>query len=224
MPERHLAGGINDNQVFLRKKLCAATPNHLNYLTSIWQNEITLCYGPAGSGKSYLASGYAAKLLLKGKIKKIVLSRPVVQCGENLGFLPGNGDEKLGPYLLPLFDSLADFLSPIEIEGARETGVIEICPLAYMRGRTLRDAFVILDEAENCSYAQLKMFLTRYGPGTKMVINGDVTQSDLPVQRTKNAFERVIENLQDVDGIGIVQMDESDIMRPEIVKEIVKRL
>jgi phosphate starvation-inducible PhoH-like protein len=217
--------GGNGEPLFVRKKLRPATKNHLDYFRSIRKNHITLCYGPAGCGKTYQACGMAAGMLLKKQISRIVLTRPAVECGEKLGALPGELEDKLGPYLMPLYDALGDFLSLKELRQYQEDGIIEICPLAYMRGRTLRDAFVILDEAENCQYSQLKMFLTRYGHGAKMVVNGDVTQSDLPDRtRTKNPFERVVENLQNVDDIGIVRMTEADIMRPEIVKEIVKRL
>lgn len=164
-------------------------------------------------------------MLLKEKIQKIILTRPAVECGEKLGALPGEIGDKLDPYLIPLFDSLGDFLSKQEIKQYQASGQIEVCALAYMRGRTLKNAFVILDEAENCQYTQLKMFLTRFGHNSKMVVNGDVTQSDLNDRVTpKNPFERVVENLDDVDGIGICRMNESDIMRPEIVREIVKRL
>ena len=217
--------GGNGEPLFARQKIIPATPNQLSYFKSIRRNRITLCVGPAGTGKSWLACGLAASMLIKKKVSKIILTRPAVECGEKLGALPGLLDEKMAPYLIPLLDALGDFLSAKEIKGYKESGQIEICALAYMRGRTLKDAFVILDEAENCKYTQLKMFLTRYGHNSKMVVNGDISQSDLDSRDfKKNPFERVVENLYDVDGIGIVHMDEGDIMRPAIVKEIVKRL
>lgn len=217
--------GGNGEAIFVRKKIRPATRNHLDYYRSIRRNRITLCSGPAGTGKTYMACGLAADMLLKKQIQRIVLTRPAVECGEKLGALPGELEDKLGPYLMPLYDALGDFLSLKELRQYQEDGIIEICPLAYMRGRTLREAFVILDEAENCQYSQLKMFLTRYGEGAKFVVNGDITQSDLPDRmRVKNPFERVIENLDEVEDIGIVRMTENDTMRPAIVKEIVKRL
>lgn len=203
------------------KPIRVKTLGQRHYITSIRKNDIVFGIGPAGTGKTYLAVVMAVVALKTGLVKKIVLTRPAVEAGENLGFLPGDLQEKVDPYLRPLYDALHDILGMEAVGRMMERGTIEVAPLAYMRGRTLDDSFVILDEAQNTTPEQMKMFLTRLGFGSKMVITGDVTQIDLP--RGKRSGLREAERiLKDVQGISFIYMSESDVVRHPLVHQIIK--
>jgi phosphate starvation-inducible protein PhoH and related proteins len=191
------------------------------YVRAMQDNDLVLCIGPAGSGKTYLAVGMAVTLLRQGVVKRIVLVRPAVEAGERLGFLPGDMVAKINPYLRPLFDSLNDMMEPEQVKRYMENDIIEIVPLAYMRGRTLNSAVIILDEGQNTTIPQMKMFLTRMGNGSKIIVTGDVTQSDLPRQ-TRSGLLDAIHRLRDLDRIGIVYLSEADIVRHPLVQQIVK--
>lgn len=192
----------------------------LKYVNAIKNHDIVFGIGPAGSGKTYLAVIYAVWQLKNHKIKKIILTRPAVEAGENLGFLPGDLKEKIDPYLRPLYDALYDMLGKENTEKYIERGIIEIAPLAYMRGRTLEDAFIILDEAQNTTVMQMKMFLTRLGFNSKMVITGDITQVDLK-NNIRSGLEQVRSILKDIDEIKFVTMDSSDVCRHPLVQKII---
>lgn len=179
-----------------------------------------MALGPAGSGKTYIAVSKAVEAFDEGKVQRIVLSRPAVEAGESLGFLPGNLDEKLAPYLRPLYDVLLERMGVKRLKALMAEGLIEVAPLAYMRGRTLSEAFVILDEAQNCTYTQLKMFLTRLGWNANMIITGDPRQSDIP----GSGLNTVAQKLQDLEGVAIVDLKDSDIVRHKLVADIVARL
>ncbi len=184
-------------------------------------NDLVFAVGPAGSGKTYMAVALAVRALKNREVKKIILTRPAVEAGENLGFLPGDLKEKIDPYLRPLYDALHDMLPASKIEAFIETDVIEIAPLAFMRGRTLDKAFVILDEAQNTTIAQMKMFLTRMGPDARFIVTGDETQIDLPRQH-QSGLLHAIRLLDKVDGIGLVRFTEEDVVRHKLVKSIIK--
>jgi phosphate starvation-inducible PhoH-like protein len=190
------------------------------YVQAMKANDVVLCVGPAGTGKTYLAVGWAVSLLKSGAVKKIVLVRPAVEAGERLGFLPGDLKEKINPYLRPLFDSLADLLDPATVEKYMASEVIEIVPLAYMRGRTLSSACMILDEGQNATVAQMKMFLTRMGFNSKIVVTGDMTQVDLP-RTIRNGLADAVGRLKDIDGIAVIHLGDSDIVRNPLVQKIV---
>ena len=210
-----------------RKKLKAHTRGHGIYLRAMKRCPITLCVGPAGAGKTYMACGLAVEMFLAKEVDRIIITRPTVTCGEDNGFLPGTEQEKLEPFVIPMLEALEEFLSPKEVREHREKGIIQVKALAYMRGLTMHRSFVIADEMENASYSQVKMLLTRLGDSTKMVLVGDVTQSDVypnGKDKPKNPFEQVMENLLDLDDVAQVSLGEADIMRPEIVKQIVLRL
>jgi len=183
-------------------------------------NEMVFAVGPAGTGKTYLSIALAVKALKEKAIKKIILSRPAVEAGEKLGFLPGDMKDKIDPYLQPLYDALEDMLPAAKLQDMMEKRVIQIAPLAFMRGRTLSDAIVILDEAQNTTCAQLRMFLTRMGWNSKMIINGDMTQIDLP-SHTKSGLKEALEILNGIEGIGIVELGQKDIVRHKLVTRIV---
>ena len=191
------------------------------YLAAIEENDITVGIGPAGTGKTYLAVAMAVDALFKKRVKRIILARPAVEAGENLGFLPGDLQEKIDPYLRPLYDALEDMIPPDRLRRAMENRSIEIAPLAYMRGRTLQDAFVILDEAQNATNAQMKMFLTRLGLNSKAVITGDKTQIDLP-RREDSGLVQVEQVLKGIEGIAFVYLKGSDVIRHRLVKEIIR--
>ena len=196
------------------------TVGQRRYVDAIDENTITFGIGPAGSGKTYLAVAKAVQALQNKEVKRIILTRPAVEAGERLGFLPGGLNEKIDPYLRPLYDALHDMIEPESIPRLMESGVIEVAPLAYMRGRTLNDAFVILDEAQNTTGEQMKMFLTRLGFGARMVITGDTSQVDLPRGVTSGLAEAV-DVLEGVDGIEMVRFDSSDVVRHALVSAIV---
>jgi phosphate starvation-inducible PhoH-like protein len=197
------------------------TANQKRYVDAIDENTITFGIGPAGTGKTYLAMAKAVAALQAKKINRIVLTRPAVEAGEHLGFLPGSLSEKIDPYLRPLFDALHDMIDIDSIPRLMQSGVIEVAPLAYMRGRTLNDAFIILDEAQNTTPEQMKMFLTRLGFGSKMVVTGDVTQIDLP-NGAKSGLAIVRDILQDIDDISFQELTAEDVVRHRLIGDIVK--
>lgn len=205
---------------FRGKPIRVKTIGQRHYVSTIKKKDIVFGVGPAGTGKTYLAVVLAVSALKEGSVKRIVLTRPAVEAGENLGFLPGDLQEKVDPYLRPLYDALYDVMGPDQVAKALERGLIEIAPLAYMRGRTLDDAFIILDEAQNTTPEQMKMFLTRLGFGSKMVVTGDVTQIDLP-RGKKSGLVEAERILQDIEEIGMVHFAEQDVVRHSLVQKII---
>lgn len=203
-----------------RDVIKAKTPTQKIYAESIKKNDICFAIGPAGTGKTYLAVAFAVAALKKGLVQKIVLARPAVEAGESLGFLPGDLKEKIDPYLRPLLDALQEMLPADQLRSYVEKGVIEIVPLAYMRGRTLNYAYVILDEAQNATSVQMKMFLTRLGPNSKAIITGDITQIDLP-SSTNSGLILVQDILKNVDGVDFIYFDKKDVVRHKLVKDII---
>jgi phosphate starvation-inducible PhoH-like protein len=197
------------------------TANQKRYVDAIEDNTITFGIGPAGTGKTYLAMAKAVAALQAKKVNRIVLTRPAVEAGESLGFLPGTLSEKIDPYLRPLFDALHDMIDVDSIPRLIQTGVIEVAPLAYMRGRTLNDSFIILDEAQNTTPEQMKMFLTRLGFGSKMVVTGDVTQVDLP-NGAKSGLRVISDILQGIDDIAFLELTAEDVVRHRLIGDIVK--
>lgn len=219
------AGGGNGlldlKQIRTRKRvLTARSPRQGEYLAALEAEELVFATGPAGTGKTYLAVAYAASCLERGVVDRLVLSRPAVEAGERLGFLPGDMREKVDPYLRPLYDALYDVLAPERVERDLVSGVIEVAPLAFMRGRTLSNAVVILDEAQNCTAVQMKMFLTRLGENSKMIVTGDPTQVDLPPGQ-HSGLEQAIGLLQDIRGIAHIGFTRADVVRRELVSKIV---
>jgi phosphate starvation-inducible protein PhoH and related proteins len=215
-------GSEYDNIVLYSKRdvIKAKTPNQIVYAKTVNENDICFAIGPAGTGKTYLAVAFAVASLKKGIVKKIVLARPAVEAGESLGFLPGDFREKIDPYLRPLYDALEEMIPSEQLRNYLEKGVIEIVPLAYMRGRTLNNAYVILDEAQNATGMQMKMFLTRLGPNSKSIVTGDITQIDLP-SYSQSGLVQVKEILKNVDGVGFVYFDKGDVVRHKLVKDII---
>lgn len=201
-------------------KIKARTLNQKKLVQEVNENDMVFAVGPAGTGKTYTAVALAVRSLKAKEVKRIVLTRPAVEAGENLGFLPGDLKEKLDPYLMPLYDALRDMIPPEKLADMIEFGIIEIAPLAFMRGRTLDKAFVILDEAQNTTPMQMKMFLTRMGMTAKFVITGDMSQVDLP-HRQKSGLAYVLDVLKDVEGIGVVRLGQNDVIRHSLVKKIV---
>lgn len=199
----------------------ARTLGQLRYVEAIRNYDFVFGLGPAGTGKTYLAMAMAVSDLLRGEVSRIILTRPAVEAGENLGFLPGDMQQKVLPYLRPLYDALYDMMSPERIERSTERGVIEVAPLAYMRGRTLNHAFVILDEAQNTTPEQMLMFLTRLGFDSKCVITGDLTQIDLPAHKTSGLLE-ASRTLRNVEGIAIIELTEADVVRHPLVQKIIQ--
>lgn len=198
----------------------AKTDGQKKYFQVATKNDICFAIGPAGTGKTYLAVAIAVSALNKGLVKRIVLARPAVEAGESLGFLPGDFQEKIDPYLRPLYDALDDMIPSEKLKGFIEKRIIEIVPLAYMRGRTLNNAFVILDEAQNATDIQMKMFLTRLGSNSKAIITGDITQIDLPV-KSKSGLIQAKEILSSISGVGFVYFDREDVVRHKLVKDII---
>lgn len=196
------------------------TTTQLEYVRKIKENDIVFAIGPAGTGKTYLSVAFAVAALKSKEINKIVLARPAVEAGENLGFLPGDLSEKIDPYLRPLYDALDDMLPNDKLRGYMEKNTIEVVPLAYMRGRTLNNAFIILDEAQNATTTQMKMFLTRIGANSKAIINGDVTQIDLP-KKDMSGLIQIQEILQGIEGIGFVYFNKTDVVRHKLVMDII---
>jgi phosphate starvation-inducible PhoH-like protein len=204
-----------------RKRVAPKTINQRKYLEAIDATDIVFGIGPAGTGKTYLAMAQAVSFLVAKKVSRIILARPAVEAGEKLGFLPGDLQEKVNPYLRPLYDALYDMLDVERVGRYLERGTIEIAPIAFMRGRTLNDSFVILDEAQNTTSEQMKMFLTRLGFGSKAVITGDITQIDLPPGRTSGLVE-AMKVVSRIDGISFVYFDERDVVRHKLIQQIVK--
>jgi phosphate starvation-inducible PhoH-like protein len=204
-----------------KRQVAPKSVNQRRYLEAIDKHDIVFGIGPAGTGKTYLAMAQAVVALLQKKVSRIILARPAVEAGEKLGFLPGDLQEKVNPYLRPLYDALYDMLETDRVERLLERGTVEIAPLAFMRGRTLNDSFVILDEAQNTTSEQMKMFLTRLGYGSKAVVTGDVTQIDLPSGRTSGLVE-AMKVVSQVDGIAFIHFDDRDVVRHKLVQQIVK--
>jgi phosphate starvation-inducible PhoH-like protein len=203
------------------RQIKCKTLGQKRYVQALKQNTVVFSVGPAGTGKTYLAVAMAVLAFKNKEVAKIILTRPAVEAGEKLGFLPGDLQNKVDPYLRPLYDALYDFFGAETYKNLSERGVIEVAPLAYMRGRTLNDAYIILDEAQNCTAEQMKMFLTRFGEGSRVVVTGDITQIDLPHER-KSGLIHAIEVLKDVEGIKMVYLNHKDVVRHEMVQRIVK--
>lgn len=215
----------NPNEVLVfgpnGKSVRARTANQKRMVTAVDKNDIVFAIGPAGTGKTYTAVALAVRALKNKSVKKIILTRPAVEAGESLGFLPGDLKEKIDPYLRPLYDALDDMIPADKLGYYMSTRVIEIAPLAYMRGRTLDNAFIILDEAQNATDLQIKMFLTRIGANAKAIITGDLTQVDLP-KHQKSGLEKAIRILHNIDGITHIELDEDDVVRHRLVKAIIR--
>lgn len=212
----------NDIIIFGNKGLVVKpkSANQRKLVEASLKNDLVFALGPAGTGKTYIAVALAVRALKNREVKRIIITRPAVEAGENLGFLPGDLQEKLDPYLRPIYDALSDMVPSEKLKFYQETRVIEIAPLAYMRGRTLHDAFVLLDEAQNTTSEQIKMFLTRMGPNSKVIITGDQTQVDLP-KRQKSGLKEALNVLKDVKGIGMVNLSGKDVIRHKLVKSII---
>jgi phosphate starvation-inducible PhoH-like protein len=204
-----------------RRTVVARTPVQDAYVRSMRENELTFGIGPAGTGKTYLAVAYAASLLERGDVARLILSRPAVEAGERLGFLPGDMREKVDPYLRPLYDALYDMMQPEKVERGLASGIIEVAPLAFMRGRTLANAAIILDEAQNTTSMQMKMFLTRLGEGSTMIVTGDPSQIDLPPGQRSGLVE-AIDLLRGVEGVAQVRFSDADVVRHPLVARIVR--
>jgi len=197
------------------------SPNQKKLVDAAFKNDLVFALGPAGTGKTYIAVALAVRALKNREVKRIIITRPAVEAGENLGFLPGDLQEKLDPYLRPIYDALSDMVPSEKLRFYQENRVIEIAPLAYMRGRTLHDAFVLLDEAQNTTSEQIKMFLTRMGPNSKVIITGDQSQVDLPLKQ-KSGLRESLRILKDVKGIGTVHLSGRDVVRHRLVKSIIE--
>ncbi|MBX9585151.1 MAG: PhoH family protein [Gemmataceae bacterium] len=217
-PDR-AAGGVTTLES--GRNLRPRTDGQGRYVQAMKAHDLTVCVGPAGTGKTYLAVGWAVSLLRSGAVKKIVLVRPAVEAGERLGFLPGDFAAKVNPYLRPLFDALNDIMDPDAVRRYMDNDVIEIAPLAYMRGRTLNNACIIMDEGQNATVPQMKMFLTRMGNNSRVVVTGDLTQTDLP-KAIPSGLADAVHRLRNVEGVGLVYLDEADIVRNPLVSRIVK--
>jgi|TARA_R110000796_G_scaffold34727_2_gene89434 phosphate starvation-inducible PhoH-like protein len=205
-----------------RKRLKAKTPNQADYIEEMDCSDITFCSGPAGSGKTSVAVGLACQYLLEKRVKKIIITRPVVTSGKGLGHLPGTLIEKINPYLVPILEEMNLYLTKNSVDAFREEEIIELCPLEYMRGRNFHDCFMILDEAQNATFEQIKMFVTRIGRNSKAVINGDLGQSDLG--NLSGGLTECMNRLSEVEGVGVSELDYSDIVRSDIVARILRQL
>ena len=203
------------------KIISARTKNQQELVDKVNKNDLVFAIGPAGTGKTYTAVALAVRALKNKEVKKIVLCRPAVEAGESLGFLPGDMKDKVDPYLRPLYDALGDMIPREKYKAYIEKGIIEVAPLAFMRGRTLKNCFAILDEGQNATNTQLKMFLTRMGPTSKIIITGDLSQIDLPA-RAKSGLAPALDMLKNVNGIGVVRLNENDVVRHHLVKEIIR--
>lgn len=203
-----------------KEMIRARTPRQMDYYTKVRANDLVFCIGPAGTGKTFLAVAMALAALRANEVSRIILSRPAVEAGESLGFLPGDISEKVDPYLRPLLDALSDMVSADKLKGMLEKRVVEIVPLAYMRGRTLNNSFIILDEAQNATRTQMKMFLTRMGRNSKVIVTGDITQTDLP-KRNESGLPDAERLFRDIRGIDFVHFDKADVVRHRLVAEIV---
>jgi len=216
-----VGGGGGAGRPVGRRQVSPKTVNQKKYLEAIETHDIVFGVGPAGTGKTYLAMAQAVSFLLAKKVTRIIMARPAVEAGERLGFLPGDLQEKVNPYLRPLYDALYDMLEVERVARLLERGIVEVAPIAFMRGRTLNDAFVILDEAQNTTSEQMKMFLTRLGFGSKAVITGDITQIDLPTGKASGLVE-ALRVVRSIDGIAQVYFDDKDVVRHTLVQQIVK--
>ena len=205
-----------------RKKIFPRSENQRTYMTALARSEMTFGIGPAGTGKTYLAVAQAVSMLFSNQVKRLIISRPAVEAGEKLGFLPGDMKDKVDPYLRPIYDALYDCMPSEQVERRLESGEIEVAPLAFMRGRTLSDAYIILDEAQNTTPAQMKMFLTRFGESSRMVINGDPNQTDLPGGMRASGLADAVDKLAGVEGITICRFTGEDVVRHPIVRRIVQ--
>lgn len=205
----------------MKKHITPYTPKQKEYIKTLYDKEMVFSCGPAGTGKTYLAVAVAVSMFINHKVERLVLARPAIEAGEKIGFLPGDMKEKVDPYMQPIYDALYDMLPTEKVNKYLEQRIIEIAPLAFMRGRTLRNAFVILDEAQNATATQMKMFLTRLGEGSRMVINGDLSQIDLPRNDTSGLAD-ALSRLHSIDDIGKVYFDDTDVVRHELVSKIVK--
>jgi phosphate starvation-inducible PhoH-like protein len=213
--------GRGAQRPFGKKSITAKSANQRLYMDSIERNDMVFGIGPGGTGKTYLAVAMAVSALLTKRVNRIILARPAVEAGERLGFLPGSLQEKIDPYMRPLYDALYDMLDADKLERFVEKGIIEVAPLAFMRGRTLNDSFVILDEAQNTTSEQMKMFLTRLGFNSKAVITGDITQIDLPASR-KSGLVEALEVVSKIEGIATVTFNEKDVVRHNLVQQIIR--
>jgi phosphate starvation-inducible protein PhoH and related proteins len=222
-PSSELRGAFSPTRTrsFGKKSIAPKSPNQRRYIEALETFDMVFAIGPGGTGKTYLAVAMAVSALLSKQVNRIILARPAVEAGERLGFLPGTLQEKVDPYMRPLYDALHDLLEADKLESYLEKGIIEVAPLAFMRGRTLNDSFVILDEAQNTTSEQMKMFLTRLGFNSKAVITGDVTQIDLPDSRRSGLIE-AIEVVGKIEGIAMVYFDEHDVVRHSLVQRIIK--
>ena len=196
------------------------TANQQKLVEAVFNNDLVFAIGPAGTGKTYISVALAVRALKNKHVKKIIITRPAVEAGENLGFLPGDLKEKIDPYLRPIYDALQDMIPAEKLKFYQENGIIEIAPLAYMRGRTLQNAYILLDEAQNTTPMQIKMFLTRMGPNSKVIITGDISQIDLP-RKQKSGLIEAVDILSDIEGIGFVKLEGSDVVRHKLVRKII---
>ena len=215
---------LSDEPVILHTRQGAVTPRsdgQKQFYEAVQKDDMVFAIGPAGTGKTFLAVAFAVAAYKNRRVKRIILSRPAVEAGERLGFLPGDLKEKIDPYLVPLYDALNELKPAVNLKSLLSKRTVEIIPLAYMRGRTLDNAFVILDEAQNCSAMQMKMFLTRLGPNSRAIITGDKTQMDIP-DKNDSGLLQAEQILKKIDGIGFVYLDESDVVRHRLVKDIIK--
>jgi phosphate starvation-inducible PhoH-like protein len=206
-----------------RKSLKAKTKNQEEYIRAIEDNDVTLCTGPAGTGKTAVSVGLACDYLLDKRVEKIIVTRPVIESGRGLGFLPGTFEEKIHPYLIPVLEEMEYRLNTNRVQAYRDEGKIEVCPLEYMRGRNFHNCFMILDEAQNATFEQLKMFVTRIGWDSKAVINGDMDQTDL-IHSEQGGLDKFLYRLDEVNGVGIAELTEDDIIRNKIISKILNAL
>jgi phosphate starvation-inducible PhoH-like protein len=204
-----------------QRTVAPRTEGQKKYVEALRENDVVFAIGPAGTGKTYLAVAMAVRLLRDGHVSRLILTRPAVEAGEKLGFLPGTFEAKVNPYLRPLYDALHDLVGPTQLKKFSESDVIEVAPLAYMRGRTLSEAYIILDEGQNTTPAQMKMFLTRMGEGSRMVVTGDITQVDLP-EHTRSGMVHASRLLRKTKGVGVVELGKEDIVRHPVVQRIVE--
>ena len=223
--ENNLINGTGKNEILVHgtrgMKISARTVNQKKLIKAVEKQDLVFAIGPAGTGKTYVSVALAVRALKNKEIKKIIITRPAVEAGENLGFLPGDLKEKIDPYLRPIYDALSDMIPGEKLRYYQENGIIEIAPLAYMRGRTLNNAYILLDEAQNTTPMQIKMFLTRMGPDSKMIITGDRSQVDLPKNQVSGLIEAT-NVLSDTKGVGFVELDDRDVVRHKLVKAIIK--
>lgn len=226
-PKTKVIDATNDievrNDSTFRNRLKPRTDNQKKYIQTVNDNTITFCQGLAGTGKTHIAIGIALESLLDDKVKKIIVTRPVVEAGERIGFLPGSAEEKLHPYLLPILDEIHHFITPAHHVSLRLNNKIEVVPLGLMRGRNFHNCFIVADECQNASYEQLKMLITRIGNNSKMVLTGDVDQSDLPYH-SRGGFLSMMASLSDIEGIGLCKLMSSDIVRNPIIAKIIEKL